>query len=49
MLIYNTCTNPLAGVVLLDSINMDPAAGKVTEKDVAAVEMLGGRVPVNRR
>lgn len=38
----------LLGVVLLDSINMDPAAGKVTDKDVAAVEVLGGRVPVNR-
>jgi exopolyphosphatase len=30
----------LMGVVLLDSVNMDPRSGKVTERDVAAIETL---------
>jgi exopolyphosphatase len=30
----------LLGVILLDSVNMDPSAGKVTERDVAAIQAL---------
>lgn len=36
------------GVILLDSINLNPAAGKVTPRDEAMVEQLCRHVTVNK-
>lgn len=35
----------MAGTIVLDCINLSPAAGKVTPRDVACVELLEERFP----
>ncbi len=44
LLLHTDVATLLAGVILLDAVCLEPRAGKVTPRDVAAVEALMGRV-----